>query len=94
MTVEQIEISGRRWFQKTMGNTYHTVEIWIDGKPVHKSERNYGYGNQYVVTAREWLLFNGWLPGIEEGEPLWRYCQRVGIVLLDTVSEVSRKKDL
>lgn len=63
----KLEIVGRRWFQKTYGNTYHTARVFINGKLVHKSERQYGYGSQYVTTAIEWLKDAGHLPADFDG---------------------------
>jgi hypothetical protein len=43
--MKSLHIEGRRWFQRTAGNTYHTVRIFIDGECVHTSDRTYGYGD-------------------------------------------------
>ena len=45
-----ITLIGRRWFQKTYGNTYHTVTVLIDGTEVYQSPKSYGYGDQYVTA--------------------------------------------
>ncbi len=92
-------IVGRRWFERTNGNTYHSAEIIVDGKCVHKIDYAYGYGQQYCHNAKIWLHQNGYLPELETrdgtpGESLWRYCERKGIVFTDTVTDVRRKKDL
>ena len=29
--MKTLHIEGRCWFQRTYGNTYHTVAIWVDG---------------------------------------------------------------
>lgn len=52
---KMIIIEGRRWFQKTYGNTYHSVSVTIDGVTT-RSGRHYGYGDQYLQTAVECLL--------------------------------------
>lgn len=93
-TMTSLTIIGRRWFQKTCGNTYHTVEIHIDGELVHKVGRSYGYGQQYSQSAVNWLQENDYLPGLLQYEPLWSYCERNGIKLVDTVTDVTRKRDL
>lgn len=51
---KMIIIDGRRWFQKTYGNTYHAVTVTIDGQS-YQSGRHYGYGNQYAQTAFDML---------------------------------------
>ncbi len=50
-------IKGRRWFQASYGNTYHSVEI-IDMttvKQIAYEPFEYGYNNQYLQTAVEML---------------------------------------
>ena len=96
---KSITIIGRRWFQKTNGNTYHSAEIVVNGEQVHKIDYAYGYDQKYSYNAKLWLTEHGYLPGIHEkpgtpGESLWRYCERLGITLVDTVSDVRRKRDL
>jgi hypothetical protein len=92
-------VIGKRWFQKTYGNTYHSVEVIADGKPVGRVPFAYGYDRQYLQTAQEMLVKAGLIPGIKAyanggTEPLWQYCQRKGIELVDRVSDVGRRKDL
>jgi hypothetical protein len=91
---KSINVFGRRWFQRTYGNTYHTVTIYVDGVCVNKCGEQYGYGEQYVWTAREWLAANDYLPGIESGQSLWRYCEENGISFAYDVTDVAREKDL
>lgn len=50
-----VTIIGRRWLQKTYGNTYHTVMIYVDGKYIGKSIKTYGYGEGFIQTAFEML---------------------------------------
>lgn len=56
-----IEIHGKRWFQKTYGNTYHTAEIFIDGKYIITTPIKYGNGDQYLQTGYRWLQFMGYV---------------------------------
>jgi hypothetical protein len=96
---QSIMLIGRRWFEKTNGNTYHSVSIYVDGKPIGKVDFRYGYGDQWQWTGCEWLERNGYLPGIEHfknggSESIWRYCERHGITFSSEVTDVQRKKDL
>jgi hypothetical protein len=36
-TMKQIHIEGRRWFQRTYGNTYHTARVWVENKLAYTS---------------------------------------------------------
>lgn len=93
----KIHIEGRRWFQKTYGNTYHTCSIEIDGETYY-TPKEYGYGDQYLETALSWLEANGY---IEKREihpngctriPNWQFTKDNNITY--RVSDVSREKDL
>lgn len=99
MRPQSIEVNGRRWFRRGPGNTYHSVEIIVDGDVVHVTPYAYGYDDQYLWTARQWLKKNGYLPGIEDyknggGESIWRYCERVGCSFTYSIEDVKRKKHL
>ena len=92
--VRSITVVGRRWFQATYGNTYHSAEVLVNGECIHKIDFAYGYGNQYEWNACRWLAENGFLPGVEQHESLWRYCERLGIAYSASVTDVARKRDL
>ena len=65
--VKTLSIVGRRWFQRTYGNTYHSVSIEVNGKRVADLPRAYGYGEQYLWRAWEWLMDNNYVyPEISE----------------------------
>jgi len=94
-----IHVHGRRWFEQTNGNTYHSVDVWVDGEHVHRTAFAYGYGSQYRQTADDALDALGYLRDRETysngtKEALWSYCQRKGINLVDDYDDVPRKKDL
>ena len=93
-----IHVSGRRWFERVNGNTYHTARVWVDGKEVEAVPFQYGYGDQYLQSAYEGLMESGTLPkltypnGIRYG--LRRTCEEFGIALSYDVADVARKGDL
>lgn len=62
MQKTNIHIDGRRWFQKTYGNTYHSVRIFKDGQLIAHVPYEYGYGEQFLQTALDWLRANGHIP--------------------------------
>ena len=57
-----INVVGKRWFQKSYGNTYHKVCIYIPGQETIESDITYGYGDQYKQTACELLQQQGTIP--------------------------------
>jgi hypothetical protein len=91
--VESIFIVGRRWFEKTNGNTYHTSEIYVNNNFVHKIS-TCGSGQQYLWTALNWLKNNKCLNSISENDNPSIFCRENNIKLNHTVADVGRKKDL
>lgn len=90
-----LRIVGRRWFQKTYGNTYHTAEIILDGKTIHKTPISYGYGDQYLTSAVEWLQSVGLLPDNITGHIGTRYLRdESGYEFTYDVQDVPRQRDL
>lgn len=97
--ISNIVIHGRRWFQRGPGNTYHSAEIIVDGKTVHKIDFRYGYGDQYLYNAFDWLENNGYIERLPRNssnvpEAPWRWAERVGVTLNYSATDVQRKKDL
>lgn len=99
-----IEVHARRWFQKSYGNTYHSVRVVVDGETVGVRSGVYGYGNHYLHTAGEVLIAAGF--GLDDAYDLhgFRYDSDAGALvghmegerfeLTHTVEDVARKRDL
>lgn len=98
--VTEIYIEGLKWFQESYGNTYHRAYISIlkDGKwqTVGHTEIQYGYGDQYLTSAGEWLIENGYIDSDQKsGYYLDRLnMEKLGIVLSYRSEDVKRKKDM
>lgn len=60
--IKSLQIIAKRWFQKTFGNTYHSVMIHVNGNSIYVPF-TYGYGEQYKVTAMNALKENGYRVG-------------------------------
>jgi hypothetical protein len=94
-----IHIEGRRWFQKTYGNTYHSVRIFEDGEKIAYIPFEYGYGDSFLQTALTWLGQNG-RPELLERSCNGSYVKQNTIYLREvmggsySVIDVERKKDL
>lgn len=86
--IESMRIEAKRWFQRSYGNTYHTVKVFVNDE-VLRSDITYGYGNHYLQTAAELLKANGYeIP--ENNSEAFRLVSRFD----HTVEDVKRKKDL
>lgn len=86
-----IHISGRRWFQRGPGNTYHSVRIFIDGDLAATLPYQYGYGDQFLQTGLDWLKANGYAPADAE---YGTYYLREVLGGTYDVADVARKGDL
>ncbi len=94
-----MHIEGRRWFQRSAGNTYHSVRIFDNGECLYQSGIHYGYGEQFLQTAWAWLAQNGH-PELaerhENGAPKHYGTQYLREVLHSTysVTDVATRKEL
>ena len=61
-----VTITGRRWFQRTYGNTYNTARILADGF-AFDLPKQYGYGDYWAQHCREWLREVGYAGTIVQG---------------------------
>lgn len=98
-----IHVEGRRWFDSTYGNTYHSVAVqleptfepgqWVE---VAREPFTYGYGEQYLQTALELLQEARLLPKLKYengyGLTLRRTCEHLNIGLTHSVSDVKKRE--
>ena len=77
-------IEGRRWFQRSYGNTYHTATLHFSDGTSETSPKQYGYGEQCLQTAFEMmgLEYTG-TRGLRED-----------LNITYSISDVSRERDL
>ena len=91
-----IIIDARRWFDRTYGNTYHSVTVTVKHARkddlVLRCDFAYGYGEQYLQTAHELLHQAGYFgPEYRELRDSTRYEHKKFHV---TCVDVQRKKEL
>lgn len=91
--IKEIQIFGRRWFNRGPGNTYYSAQILINGKLVHRIPFAYGYGDQFLYDSFDWLEKHGYVDKTQN-EPPWVTAERMGFNLIYDVSDVKRKRDL
>jgi len=88
-TINTIHISARLWFQKTYGNTYHSVTVYVNDENL-RCDYAYGYGDSFFQTAEQLLREAGYnVPKNMESLYL-----RESLNGTYNVVHVSRKKDL
>ena len=86
--IESLKIYGRRWYQKSYGNTYHTARVIVNGEEL-KSVIKYGYENHYLQTAAELLRENGYDIPDENSDAYALMCKYPHKAV-----DVDRKRDL
>lgn len=64
--MKSLHIEGRRWFQRTYGNTYHSVRIWKNGQHIGTIPFSYGYGDSYLQSAIDFLKARNLIPANAE----------------------------
>lgn len=86
-----LHIECRRWFQRTYGNTYHSVRIFADGAQLVFLPFAYGYGDGCLQTALDWLKANGHAPADAKYGTLYL---RETLHASYSIVDVTRKADL
>ncbi len=89
-----VHIEGRRWFQKSYGNTYHTVRIFAGSECIYTSGKHYGYDEQYLQTAFDWMLDNGYPELGDRGRMAGTRFLREELDGTYSVIDVARERDL
>jgi hypothetical protein len=88
-TKRHFYIVARRWFQKTRGNTYHSVSIIENGHEFARAGCSYGYGDHWMQTAL--ILLSRNTVTLEDAPLL---SDRQPFTIEYQVIDVQRKKDL
>ncbi len=93
--VKVVEVSARRWFQKSYGNTYHKVKVYVNDELIGTSPITYGYGEQYLQTASKILIDKGYFPrALKNAGSLYTFLKNRKIKFIYNVTDVKREKDL
>ena len=85
--LNSVFIEARLWFDKTYGNTYHSVRIEANGLSVGQVAMTYGYGEHYQQTALDYLKKVGL---VSESVRYLSELQRNGVIVYIAAS--NRKK--
>jgi hypothetical protein len=91
-----IHINARRWFERTNGNTYHSVSVLVDGAEIGVAPFSYGYDEHYMVTAGK--LLQAFAPELAPDDAYdlgrWTWRESSGHTITSDVVDVQRKRDL
>ena len=92
-------ISGRRWFDRVNGNTYHSARVFADGELVAVVPFQYGYDDAWLQSAMVEMVEAGILPGLRSGphdtlRPLWQQLEGTGDTLTSDVADVLKRETI
>lgn len=86
-------IIAKRWFQRSNGNTYHSVNVYKNGELLDRVPFTYGYGNHYEQTAL--AMLQKLSIASPETTVFWKWQEEYGRdKVLVICEDVKRKKDL
>jgi hypothetical protein len=85
---KSIFVEGRKWLDRSAGNTYWSSRVWVDGSVAFQLPMNYGYGEMYLQYSLEECVKRGYLP---EHHSISELRQR-GIVLYTSASQVLKRE--
>jgi hypothetical protein len=98
----QVTIIGRRWFRRSAGNTYSSVDVYVDGEFIGYKKEG-GYSDYYKQMAHDILMEKGYYPktGIclssGANKDLYEFFNDIREnrnMFVCSVSDVAREKDL
>lgn len=92
--MKKVEFWAKEWFQKSYGNSYFAVKVYVNDKLIGKSSVKYGYGSQYEQEGMEILKKAGYLRGVKATMPSRYFRERAGVKYSGSISEVRRERDL
>jgi hypothetical protein len=93
--VNKLELLGRKWFERTNGNTYFSSVALHNGVEVARIDFEYGYGDQWLYEITKAIKTEGFEP--RKDQQPWQYIDSLesqGVAVFTNCEQVTRKKDL
>lgn len=103
--MKKLELYGKRWFQKSFGNTYFSAVALLDGVEIARINFEYGYGDHWLdrilsevsKIAESLGLPDNQVKGNGYTSHPWQYIKHLeanGLFVFNHCSDVDRKRDL
>ena len=87
--MKKVEFWAKEWFQKSYGNSYFAVKVYVNDKLIGTSPIKYGYGSQYEQEGMEILKKAGYLRGVKATMPSRYFRERKGVKYIGNISSSS-----
>lgn len=96
--VKTIDVHAKEWFDKTGGNSYHSVQVTVnlgmqDAKTIY-CPLQYGYGDSYKYTAFKALQDAGIVPSQDGLTPPHAFYADNNIIVRNNKVENCKKRDV
>lgn len=92
--MKKVEFWAKEWFQKSGGNSYFVVKVYVNDKIVGTSQVRYGYGSAYEEEGMKILKKAGYLRGVKAIMPSRYFRERAGVKYTGSINSVKRERDL
>ena len=92
--MKKVEFWAKEWTQKSTGNSYFAVKVYVNDKLVGTSQIRYGYGSQYEQEGMKILKNAGYLRGVKAEMPSRYFRERAGVKYTGSINSVNRERDL
>ena len=79
--IKVLEVTAKEWFDRINGNSYFSAHIKINGEFITALPFQYGYGEQYLDSAKEELVKRG-IISADKMQLLWSYAYENDIILV------------
>lgn len=92
--VKKLELLGRKWFERTNGNTYFSAIALYNGQEIARIDFEYGYGDQWLYEITKQVVIDQLQRG--DLQP-WQFIDLLeshDIAVFKSCENVTRKKDL
>lgn len=85
---KSIFVEGRKWLDRSAGQTYWSSRVWVDGTVAFQLPMTYGYGDQYVDDSLAVAVERGFIPAFNFKSEL----RQRGIALYTSSSQVLKRE--
>lgn len=92
--MKKVEFWAKEWFQKSAGNSYFAVKVYVNDKIIGTSPVMYGYGSAYEQEGMKILKKAGYLRGVKANMPSRYFRERAGVKYSGSINSVQKQRDL
>lgn len=92
--VKKLELLGRKWFERTNGNTYFSAIALYNGQEIARIDFEYGYEDQWLYEITKQVVIDQLQRGDLQPWQFINLLESQDIAVFKACENVKRKKDL